>query len=139
VPAPNPLLSRPLSETDEARFARLRAAFDPWASRLEPLRATSNHSELPRSCPVLAGLLGGRATLEDATSADTEHFIIHLIDAHSSTTASVRFKSLQQFYGWLTAEEWIARNPMAGLRAPPPREKPVPVLVDADLRALIAA
>jgi hypothetical protein len=33
----------------------------------------------------------------------------------------------------------IARNPMAGLRAPRPREKPVPVLGDADLRALIAA
>jgi hypothetical protein len=53
----------------------------------------------------LAGFLGGRATLEYATSADTEHFMIHLVDARSSTTASVRFKSLRQFYGWLTAEE----------------------------------
>ena len=65
--------------------------------------------------------------------------MIYLITTNSPTTASVRFKSLQQFYGWLVSEEWIDRNPMAGLRAPKPTEKPVPVLSDDDLRALIAA
>jgi site-specific recombinase XerD len=133
VPAPNPLLSRPLSDADEGT---LRA----FARRLRSLgkspRTIQSYLEAAR---LLAGFLDGRATLEDATSADIEDFIIHLIEAHSATTASVRFKSLQQLYGWLTAEEWIARNPMAGLRAPRPREKPVPVLGDADLRALIAA
>jgi integrase/recombinase XerC len=65
--------------------------------------------------------------------------MIHVIDSHSATTASVRFKSLQQFYNWLTAEEWIARNPITGPRAPKRIEKPVPVLSDEDLRRLIAA
>ena len=51
----------------------------------------------------------------------------------------MRFKSLQQLYGWLASEEWIESNPMAGLRSPKPTEKPVPVLSDDDLRALIAA
>ena len=65
--------------------------------------------------------------------------MIYVITTNSPTTASVRFKSLQQFYGWLVSEEWIDGNPMAGLRAPKPTEKPVPVLSDDDLRALIAA
>jgi site-specific recombinase XerD len=87
----------------------------------------------------LAGLLDGRVTLEQVTSSDIEDFMIYLITNNSATTASVRFKSLQQFYGWLVSEEWIDSNPMAGLRAPKPTEKPVPVLSDDDLRALIAA
>ena len=77
-------------------------------------------------------------TLEEVKSSDIEDFMIYLI-ARQSATASVRFKSLQQFYGWLVREEWIETNPMAGLRPPKPTEKPVPVLSDDDLRALIAA
>jgi site-specific recombinase XerD len=88
---------------------------------------------------LLAGYLDGRATLEAATSADVQDFVGYLITEHSPTTASVRFKSLQQLYGWLAREEWIAANPMAGLRSPRPSEKPVPVLPDDDLRRLISA
>ena len=71
---------------------------------------------------MLAGFLDGRVTLEEVTTADIENFMIHLISTHSATTASVRFKSLQQFYNWLTAEEWITRNPMTGLRLRSHRE-----------------
>jgi site-specific recombinase XerD len=78
-------------------------------------------------------------TLEEVKSPDIEDFLIYQLTTNSPTTASVRFKSLQQFYGWLTREEWIEANPMAGLRPPKPTEKPVPVLSDDDLRALIAA
>jgi site-specific recombinase XerD len=133
VPAPNPLLSRPLSEPDEAI---LRA----FARRLHSMhkspRTIQSYLEAAR---LLAGFLDGRVTLEEATTTDIENFMIHLIGTHSATTASVRFKSLQQFYNWLVAEEWISRNPMVGLRAPKRTEKPVPVLTDDDLRALIAA
>lgn len=88
---------------------------------------------------LLAGFLNGRGSLEETTSSDIEDFMIYLITTNSPTTASVRFKSLQQLYNWLTAEEWIIRNPMTGLRAPKPTEKPVPVLSDDELRRLIVA
>jgi site-specific recombinase XerD len=88
---------------------------------------------------LLAGFLDGRVTLEQVKSSDIEDFMIYLISTNSPTTASVRFKSLQQFYSWLTSEEWIDGNPMAGLRPPKPTEKPVPVLSDEELRALIGA
>ncbi len=88
---------------------------------------------------LLAGWLGGRDTLEEVTPADLEDFMIFLLGAYTASTAAVRFKSLQQLYGWLTAEEWIAANPMARLRPPKPTEKPVPVLTDDGCERLIAA
>jgi site-specific recombinase XerD len=88
---------------------------------------------------LLAGWLGGRVTLEEVRPADVEDFMIFLLGAYAASTAAVRFKSLQQFYGWLTAEEWIETDPMARLRPPKPTEKPVPVLSDDELKALIAA
>jgi site-specific recombinase XerD len=133
VPAPNPLLSRPLSEDDDAI---LRAFARRLRSEGKSERTIQSYVEAAR---LLAGFLNCRVTLEQATFGDVQDFIAYLITEHSRTTASVRFKSLQQFYGWLNREEWIDHNPMAGLRAPRPSEKPVPVLPDEDLRALIAA
>ena len=75
----------------------------------------------------------------DATAADIEDFMIFLLDSYTASTAAVRFKSLQQLYGWLAAEEWIETDPMARLRPPKPTENPVPVMSDAELSALIAA
>ena len=133
IPPPNPLLSRPLSEADEAV---LRAFARRLASVGKSERTIQSYVEAAR---LLAGFLDRRVTLEQAKSSDIEDFMIYLITTNSPTTASVRFKSLQQFYGWLLREEWIDTNPMAGLRSPKPTEKPVPVLSDDDLRSLIAA
>jgi site-specific recombinase XerD len=133
VPPPNPLLSRPLLEADEAI---LRAFARRLASVGKSQRTIQSYIEAAR---LLAGFLDGRVMLEQATTSDIEEFLIYLIGTHSPTTASVRFKSLQQFYGWLVREEWIDANPMSGLRAPKPTEKPVPVLSDDDLRALLGA
>jgi site-specific recombinase XerD len=120
----------------EADEAVLRAFARHLAAVGKSQRTIQSYLEAAR---LLAGFLAGHVTLEQATSADIEDFLIHLIASHSPTTASVRFKSLQQFYGWLAREEWINANPMAGMRAPRPTEKPVPVLPDDDLGALIAA
>jgi site-specific recombinase XerD len=122
-----------LSEPDEAV---LRAFARRLASLGKSQRTIQSYLE---AANLLAGFLDGRVTLEQVRSADIEDFMIHVIDKHSPTTAAVRFKSLQQFYNWLAREEWIPANPMTGLRAPKPTEKPVPVLGDDELRALIAA
>jgi site-specific recombinase XerD len=133
VPAPNPLLSMPLSEADEAT---LRAFERRLRSQKKSPRTVQSYLEAAK---LLAGWLAGRATLEDATAADIEDFMIFLLDSYTASTAAVRFKSLQQLYSWLAAEEWIEADPMARLRPPKPTEKPVPVMGDAELSALIAA
>ena len=120
----------------EADEAVLRAFARRLASVGKSERTIQSYVEAAR---LLAGFLDGRVTLEQVKSSDIEDFMIYLIRAPSPTTASVRFKSLQQLYGWLASEEWIESDPMAGCGSPKPTEKPVPVLSDDDFRALIAA
>ncbi|MEK6441863.1 tyrosine-type recombinase/integrase [Pseudonocardia sp. T1-2H] len=48
------------------------------------------------------------------------------------------YRSLQQFYRWLTAEDIIPESPFARMSAPHVPEKPVPVLTDAKLKRLLA-
>lgn len=132
MPAPNPLLALPLSAADEAvlrsfdRSLRARKASD---------RTVQSYLEAAR---LLAGFLGS-TDLEQATRTDVEKFLIAQMEAHSASTAANRFRSLQALFKWMTEEEIIERNPMAGLRAPRPTGKPVPVVADANLSALLAA
>ena len=65
--------------------------------------------------------------------------MIYLLERHTASTAAVRFRSLQQLFGWLAAEDWIDTSPTARLKPPKPREEPVPVLSDEQLSALVAA
>ncbi len=73
IPPPNPLLSRPLSEADEAV---LRAFARRLASVGKSERTIQSYVEAAR---LLAGFLDGRATLEEARSSDIEDFMIYLI------------------------------------------------------------
>ncbi len=130
---PNPLLSRALSAADAST---LRAFERRLRSEKKSDKTVQSYLEAAR---LFAGWLAGRHTLEDVTSADIEDFMIFLLGAHAASTAAVRFRSLQQLYSWLTAEEWIETDPMTRLRPPKPTEKPVPVLSDDELKALIAA
>ena len=81
-----------------------------------------------------------RITDVDGVTRDhVADFITHLIETRSASTASVRFRSLQQFFGWLDDEEELAGpNPMAKMKPPLVPEKPVPVLTPKQLRALFA-
>lgn len=133
MPAANPLLSVPLSEPD---VATLRAFERRLRSQKKSPRTIQSYLEASR---MLTGWLAGRVTLEAVTSADIEDFMISLLERHAASTAAVRFRSLQQLYGWLAAEQWIDADPMARLRPPKPSEKPVPVMNDEQLAALVAA
>jgi site-specific recombinase XerD len=67
-----------------------------------------------------------------------EGFIAWLLDNRSPATASVRFRALQQWFPWLVAEEEIGADPMVGMTPPRVPEKPVPVVPDQDMKALLA-
>jgi site-specific recombinase XerD len=72
------------------------------------------------------------------TRADVQDFVAHLIDTRSVGTAGVRYRSLRQWFRWLAAED-EATDVMAGMTHPKLAASPVPVIADADLRALLEA
>jgi site-specific recombinase XerD len=93
------------------------------------------------SATQLTGLLAeqGATDIDAVTRDHVADFITHLIETRSAATASVRFRSLQQFFGWLVDEgELVGTNPMEKMRPPIVPERPVPVLTADQLRALFA-
>jgi integrase/recombinase XerC len=66
-----------------------------------------------------------------------EGFITHVIETRSSATANVRYRSIQQWFGWLIEEDEIEASPMARMRPPTLPETPVPLLSVDQLRALL--
>jgi site-specific recombinase XerD len=78
----------------------------------------------------------------EAQAVTREHvsdFITDLLATRSPSTASVRFRALQQFFTWLVDEEEIKVSPMARLRPPKIPEQLTPVLDDAAIQSLLKA
>jgi site-specific recombinase XerD len=82
---------------------------------------------------------GREETLAELTRPAVRDWIGSLAEQRESSTVRTRFISLRRFCNWLVAEGELEVTPMAGLRAPGLREKPVPVIDDDDLKALIKA
>jgi site-specific recombinase XerD len=70
---------------------------------------------------------------------DIEEYLGDVLGRWSASTAATRFRALQQLYRWAVDEEMIDRSPMEGMRPPTIPEKPVPVLGDDTIRALLKA
>ncbi len=81
---------------------------------------------------------GHSANLEDIERADIERFVVDQLKRRSASTASTRFRCLQQLFKWLTIEGEIGANPMDGLTAPTVPDAPVPIISEDELRALVA-
>jgi integrase len=82
------------------------------------------------------------AGVTEAQAVTREHvsdFITDLLATRSPSTASVRFRALQQFFMWLLDEEEITVSPMSKLRPPKIPEQLTPVLDDAAIRSLLKA
>ncbi len=77
----------------------------------------------------------GRGGWQDVRRQDVQAWVAWLLDRYSAAYASNQFRSLQQFFKWLAAEDEIP-DPMAGLRPPHVPDKPVPVFADGDLLVL---
>jgi len=77
-------------------------------------------------------------TAVDRVGRDTiESFIEDQLARWKPTTASVRYRCLQQFFKWLLEEGEITADPMARMKPPIVPEVPVPVVSDADLKKLL--
>lgn len=87
----------------------------------------------------LAVRLGGERALLDATLTDLRDYLADRLEATSPGTASVDFRALRSFYGWLVAEGELAANPAERLTGPAVAETPVVVATESDYRRLLAA
>lgn len=94
----------------------LEALLTSWrltlTSRHRSERTIQSYDEAVRQ---LADFLD-RDDLLSTTKAEVESFMSPLLSVRSSATASVRYRSLQQFFRWLAEEGEIETSPM-GLRA----------------------
>ena len=82
---------------------------------------------------------GREATLEELNRPAIREWLAQLADVNESSTVKTRYRGLFRFCGWLVDEEEIEQNPMKTLSPPEPKSKPVPVLTDIELAALMKA
>ncbi len=82
---------------------------------------------------------GRPATLDELTRSAIREWLAELAETREASTVRTRFKGLHRFCGWLVTEGEVAEHPMRGLNAPVAADKPVPVLDDDELTALVKA
>ena len=88
----------------------------------------------------LAAFLAERGMPTRADSIKREHveaYVQNLLDTRSPATANQRYRSLQQFFGWLREEGEILSSPMEHMKPPTIPERPVPVVKTEDLKSLL--
>jgi site-specific recombinase XerD len=66
-----------------------------------------------------------------------ERYLAEVVETRSPSTAQTRYKALRLFFAWAAEEGEIVDNPMALVRPPIVPEKPVAVLTEDELRALL--
>jgi site-specific recombinase XerD len=82
---------------------------------------------------------GRAATIDEFTRGAIREWLAQLADVNEPATVKLRYRGLFRFGGWLVDEAEIPEHPMKSLSPPQPKAKPVPVLTDADLAALMKA
>jgi len=84
-----------------------------------------------------AYLLGetDKARWEQVDSQDVQWWVAWLLGGYSEAYARQQYRALRQFFLWLSAED-ESPDPMARLRAPAVREKPVPFFTSVELSRL---
>ena len=79
----------------------------------------------------------GPGNLAEIQREHVEGFIVHLLDTAADSTASNRYRGLQQFFKWALEEEEIAADPMARMKPPVVTEKEIPLVPDDILKKLL--
>ncbi len=82
---------------------------------------------------------GREPALDELNRAAIREWLAELAEAREASTVCTRFKGMHRFCGWLLAEGEIDAHPMQGMTAPVAAERPVPVLSDYELAALVKA
>jgi site-specific recombinase XerD len=82
---------------------------------------------------------GRTATLDELNRPAIREWLAVLSDTHEPGTVKVRYRGLHRFCSWLVEEGELSDNPMSTLSPPTLKMKPVPVITDDELAALLKA
>lgn len=82
---------------------------------------------------------GREPVVAELTRAAVREWLAQLADVQEPSTVKTRYRGLFRFCGWLVDEDELDDNPMKTLSPPEPTPKPVPVLSDNELTALLKA
>jgi len=77
--------------------------------------------------------------LDAIDRASVREHLAWLVEHRAAATAAQRYASLRQFFRWAVEEGELDASPMDGIKKPRVPDKPVPVLGDDQLRALLDA
>lgn len=79
----------------------------------------------------------GRPTLDGVTRNDVRAFAVALQRHKEPATVANRVRSLKVFFKWAVVDRLIEDDPMTGFKTPHVPEKPIPVISEGDLKALL--
>jgi site-specific recombinase XerD len=109
------------------------------------LRARNRSPKTIRSYGDTARLLanflasqGLPTTVDAITREHVELFVGDQLTRWAPGTAALRYRSLKPLFTWLVEREVLSSSPMAHMRTPRIPDRPVPVVADRDLGALLA-
>src|SRR5579862_6258334 len=109
------------------------------------LRARNRSPKTIRSYGDTARLLAsflaanGLPTVVNAIRREhLELFVSDQLTHWAPGTAALRYRSLKPLFSWLVEREAVPSSPMAYMRSPRIPDRPVPVVADDDLAALLA-
>jgi site-specific recombinase XerD len=77
--------------------------------------------------------------LDEIRHSDVTGFLESVLERTSPSYGATLHRRLQQLFRWLIDEDEITESPMRRLSAPRVPERPIPVIPDDDLHALLAA
>lgn len=102
-------------------------------------RTIQSYTEAAEQFCAFLTATGMPTAVAKLTREHIEAFLEHLLESgRSASTVANRFRSLQQLFRWLEDDREIPRSPMDKMRPPKVPDKPVPVLTEDQVRAILA-
>lgn len=133
----------PAKLADTTEFGTLDTLIPSWERSLragnKSVRTIRAYGDAARLFEAFLREKFGMTSVEHLTREHVESFIEDQLARWKPTTASVRYRCLQQLFKWLLDEGEIRTDPMARMKPPIVPEVPVPVVGDDDLRKLLKA
>jgi len=130
-----------MHRVDAREFSDIRVLLESFVRSLEAENKAVNTVRIYSGCVErFAAFLEERGMPTDVTSITREHVETHLslmLETHAPNSAATAYRSLRRYFGWLTDEGELQRNPMERMKPPRVPETPVPVLSEAQMKALL--
>ena len=136
------MTASPTTEATEYTGSELLELSASFARHLRAAHRSPNtilsYGEAIRTLDAYLAANGMPRTIEGVRREHIEAFMVDQLDRNAPATAGVRYRSLQQFFRWLVAEDEIAESPMQKMRPPRAPVDPPEVVSDEAIRRLLA-